>query len=53
VDRFKIGFVTAERAVLHAKDTPREQSEATNATFAFDGEMISGSTTLVCAQLDI
>ncbi|KAF8189626.1 hypothetical protein K438DRAFT_2019046 [Mycena galopus ATCC 62051] len=46
VARFKIGFLTAENAVLHAKQTPREQSEPTNGTFAFDGELISGSLPL-------
>ncbi|KAJ7636660.1 hypothetical protein FB45DRAFT_1055980 [Roridomyces roridus] len=46
VDRYKIGFITAGKALAHAKDTPREQSEATNGVFAFDGEMVSGSTTL-------
>ncbi|KAJ7472963.1 hypothetical protein B0H11DRAFT_1345488 [Mycena galericulata] len=46
VDRFKIGFITAEHAVIHAGQTAREQSEATNGISAFDAEMISGSTTL-------
>ncbi|KAJ7739067.1 hypothetical protein DFH07DRAFT_840632 [Mycena maculata] len=46
VDRYKIGFVTAEHALAHAKQTPREQSEATNGIYAFDGHIISGSTTL-------
>lgn len=53
VDRFKIEFITAELAIGHARQTPREQSEATNGVFAFDGELISGSTTLVCALVFI
>ncbi|KAF7342761.1 putative bifunctional E2/E3 enzyme [Mycena sanguinolenta] len=46
IHRFRIGFVTAENALSHAKQTAKEQSEATNGTLAFDGEMISGNITL-------
>ncbi|KAF7335602.1 putative bifunctional E2/E3 enzyme [Mycena venus] len=38
--------MTAELAVAHAKDTPREQSEPSNGVFGFDGQFISGNTTL-------
>ncbi|KAJ6451921.1 hypothetical protein C8R45DRAFT_1041477 [Mycena sanguinolenta] len=46
IPRFRIGFVTAENALSHAKQTSKEQSEATNGTLAFDGEMVSGNITL-------
>ncbi|KAJ7484167.1 hypothetical protein FB451DRAFT_1169243 [Mycena latifolia] len=36
--RFKIRFVTAEHALAHARQTPKEQSEPKNGIFAFDGE---------------
>ncbi|KAJ7670709.1 hypothetical protein DFH06DRAFT_1468485 [Mycena polygramma] len=45
-ERFKIKFVTAQDAIAHARQTPREQSEPTNGVFGFDGELVSGNTTL-------
>ncbi|KAJ7636568.1 hypothetical protein FB45DRAFT_447877 [Roridomyces roridus] len=46
IERYKIGFITADHAIAHAKGTAKEQTEATNGVLAFDGEMISGNTTL-------
>ncbi|KAJ7106228.1 hypothetical protein C8R44DRAFT_805910 [Mycena epipterygia] len=46
VERFKITFVTAEHALCHARQTPKEQSEAKNGVLAFDGELINGNMTL-------
>lgn len=48
VERFKITFVTAEHALCHARQTPKEQSEAKTGVLAFDGELINGNMTLVC-----
>ncbi|KAJ7648948.1 hypothetical protein DFH06DRAFT_1300213, partial [Mycena polygramma] len=45
-ERFKIKFVTAQDAIAHARQTPRERSEPTNGVFGFDGELVSGNTTL-------
>jgi hypothetical protein len=49
-ERFKIKFVTAEHAVIHARQTPRERSEPVNGVIGFDGEFVSGNTTLVRAR---
>ncbi|KAJ6599763.1 hypothetical protein DFH09DRAFT_626245 [Mycena vulgaris] len=46
VERFKIRFVTAEHALAHARQTPKEQTEPKNGIFAFDGEPVNGNITL-------
>ncbi|KAJ7677170.1 hypothetical protein B0H17DRAFT_123065 [Mycena rosella] len=48
--RLQIRFVTAELARVYARGTPKEQSEATNGVLAFDGESVSGNTTLKCIK---
>ncbi|KAK7050214.1 putative bifunctional E2/E3 enzyme [Favolaschia claudopus] len=48
--RFQIRFVSAKQAVAYAQETPREQSEPTNGVLAFDGEFVSGNTTLRVLQ---
>ncbi|KAJ7737751.1 hypothetical protein B0H16DRAFT_103670 [Mycena metata] len=45
-ERFKFEFITAEQALSHARATPRAQSEPSSGSKAFDGEHISGNTTL-------
>ncbi|KAJ6627692.1 hypothetical protein B0H10DRAFT_1905503 [Mycena sp. CBHHK59/15] len=45
-ERFQMRLVTAEHARLHARRTPKDQSEPTTGVFAFDGEFVSGNTTL-------
>ncbi|KAJ7735835.1 hypothetical protein DFH07DRAFT_967025 [Mycena maculata] len=48
--RIQIRFVTAELARVHARGTPKTQTEATNGILAFDGEFVSGNTTLRAVQ---
>jgi hypothetical protein len=45
--RMQVRLVTAELARNHAKETPKDSSEPTNGVLAFEGEFISGNTTLV------
>jgi hypothetical protein len=46
-ERFRIRFFTAEHAVVHARQAPKDQSEPKNGIFAFDGEPVNGSISLV------
>lgn len=48
--RVQIRLVTAELARAHARSTPKEQSAATNGLLAFDGEFVSGNTSLRALQ---
>ncbi|KAG6886551.1 hypothetical protein C0992_003430 [Termitomyces sp. T32_za158] len=45
-DGFQIRLVTAELARKHAKEALKETSEPSNGVLAFDGEFVSGNTTI-------
>lgn len=47
-DGFQIRLVTAEMARNHAKEVLKETSEPSNGVLAFNGEFVSGNTTIVC-----
>ncbi|KAG6844814.1 hypothetical protein H0H87_003481 [Tephrocybe sp. NHM501043] len=45
-NRYQIRLITAELARAHAKETLKESTEPTNGILAFDGQFVSGNTTL-------
>lgn len=45
--RLQIRLVTAELARKHARATPKDKSEPTTGVLAFEGEFVSGNTSLV------
>ncbi|KAJ6599756.1 hypothetical protein DFH09DRAFT_1503902 [Mycena vulgaris] len=46
VARFKIRFFTAEHALAHARETPKERTEPVNGMFAFNSKPVNGNITL-------